>query len=505
MEGRSRISLIVLIVLVVPLVMVGCKGTRTAEIASLSGSKDHEHQTDQSPKAKGVVPPGEELPPSQELSTDAMEQKIAALKSKDDRAVIQALQDIQHLESPSQRERVRGLVRELLTSKNTSAEVRTEALRTWRPWVAEDLSPVIAAAESPYASVREAVADLLRGVSDPAANQVLQKLKSDTDSSVRAMAAEVLAEKLRASKSEEAIEALIADLGHPDGDRSAQAGMKLEQRGRKDRRVVDKLIATLKTSPNPHQRHSCATLIALTCAGTNPGQKKFASSVRAVYRQERNPDPAYEVGVEPLIEALEHDPEPMVREAAAFGLGMIGSEKAAPALGKALSDPDEHVRRRAAAALIIVPPDKVEKQLIHAAKDDPSPIVRRFAVEAMAGLSGTRAGDAVMLCLLDPDPEVRRYACEVLKRIGTRRQTQALVNLFEDPDEEVRWKAVDAVAQFADPEAAKPLMAALTDPSPRVALAAERGVHRLGIGARVLTKAERVTPRKAAPEGSKSG
>jgi HEAT repeat protein len=88
------------------------------------------------------------------------------------------------------------------------------------------------------------------------------------------------------------------------------------------------------------------------------------------------------------------------------------------------------------------------------------------------------------------------YACSVLKKVGTRAQTEALLKLFEDPDEDVRWKAVDAVASFADPEAKDELIATLNDPSARVALAAERGVHRLGIGTRVLTKDERFGARR---------
>jgi HEAT repeat protein len=155
-------------------------------------------------------------------------------------------------------------------------------------------------------------------------------------------------------------------------------------------------------------------------------------------------------------------------------------------------DPDPYVRRRAAAALIVVPPDGVQDQLKQSALHDPSPDVRRFAVEAMSNLKGDEAGYAVAACLRDPDAQVRLYACEVLKKIGTRKQTDALLRLFEDPDEDVRWKAVDAVAQFADPAAKDALIAALSDPSARVAQAAERGVHRLGIGARVLTKEERL-------------
>jgi HEAT repeat protein len=127
--------------------------------------------------------------------------------------------------------------------------------------------------------------------------------------------------------------------------------------------------------------------------------------------------------------------------------------------------------------------------------------VRRFSVEAMAQFTGDQAAYAVARSLRDGDPDVRLYACEVLGRIGTRKQTEGLIWLFDDPVDDVRWKAVDAVAHFADPSAKAALIGALDDPCPRVALAAERGVHRLGIRTRVLTREELAGARRPASKG----
>jgi len=498
MRGWLAVLIAAILMLTVPLVLVGCKGQagKTSSETASSAADEHEgeaHDQEQEGDAhehEGETAEGEEAaepgPPSDAAAL------IAQLKSGDDAKVMAVFSQMQQLKSDETRNALRDTIRELTLSNSSSAEVREAALGAWAAWVAEDPEPAYKAAESPHGPVRRAAANSLRGVQGPKVIEVLEKLKQDPDSSVKAVAAEVLAEHMRNAPDDKSIDVLIADLGHPDGDRSARAGMQLEQRGRVDRRVVTKLMDALRTSPNPAARHSCATLLGLTCAGTNPGQKRFASAVNATFRVDANPPPAYTEAAPALIQALANDAEPMVREAAAFALGMLGTPEASKPLARALSDPDQYVRRRAAAALVTVPPEEVKEELTRAARHDTSPAVRRFAVEAMSNLKGDEAGFAVALSLRDPDADVRMYACEVLKKIGTRKQTEALVWLFEDPDEDVRWKAVDAVARFADPNAKKALIAALNDPSPRVALAAERGVHRLGIGTRVLTKEEKL-------------
>jgi HEAT repeat protein len=489
MRNWRAMLVVAMLAVTVPLVLAGCKGQAGTPSSKTAAATPNEHEGHDHEEAAAK---SEETPFEEHATSDKVARLLEDLQSADDHRIVEALEGIIQIKVADERDQLKDAVRKLLLSPDSSAEVRVAAITAWKAWVATDPDPVLKAAQSPEAPVRAGAADALRKVKGPKVIEVLEKLKTDPDSSVKSMAAEVLAEHLQAEKSDNSIDLLIADLGHPDGDRSAQAGMKLEQRGRDDRRVATKLMATLRTSPSAAQRESCATVLALCCAGTSPGQRKFASSVKATFRANANPPPAYEAATPALIEALEKDPDPIVREAAAFGLGMLGSADAAKPLGRALSDPDPYVRRRAAAALIVVPPDGVQDQLKQSALHDPSPDVRRFAVEAMSNLKGDEAGYAVAACLRDPDAQVRLYACEVLKKIGTRKQTDALLRLFEDPDEDVRWKAVDAVAQFADPDAKDALIAALSDPSARVAQAAERGVHRLGIGARVLTKEERL-------------
>jgi len=60
-------------------------------------------------------------------------------------------------------------------------------------------------------------------------------------------------------------------------------------------------------------------------------------------------------GIDPLAATLAGDRSPLVREAAARGLGLIGSPKALPALQHAaMADPDRDVRHSAQFAAEVV-------------------------------------------------------------------------------------------------------------------------------------------------------
>ena len=474
-------------------VLAGCKTPSTTQTPAESDEAvteeagEHEHAADE----EGHPSEAEEDAPPSTAMAEARAAVLKVLETGDEQEKINAIEQVSGLTTAAHQAQARKLLHEILMDEETGPELQAAALAQWVPWAASDAEPVLRGAASPHVAVRLQAARVL-GAADPkTARPVLQKLKSDPDSTVQAVAVEALADALmRSQDDDDAVEALIVDLGDPEGGRSALAGMRLEQRGRSDHALVDRLTEALRTSTRPTQRASLATVIGLSAAGTSPGQERFAANVRRLTRGVAQPTEAYTKPVPTLCQVLETDPDPVVREAAAESLGMIGAAEGAAALGRALSDPDEHVRRRAAAALIVVPSENVKDDLVDAALHDPSAAVRRFSVEAMAGLDPDEAADSVALCLRDYDPEVRRYAAEVLGRIGTQRHTEALLWLFDDVDEDVRWKAVEAVAGFVDPNAKKPLINALWDPSARVALAAEKGVHALGIGKRILTKAE---------------
>ncbi len=465
----------------------GCKGSAGTTTAKQPETKTQEKQATPKQGEASAEKAKAEQPASTEIA------KLLGSSQVTDQ--LRGLETVTKLTATTDRAPFRDTVRKLCASDQP--EVQAAALTAWLPWAPSDSEPGLETAASPNPMVRVAAIHVLAAGPPLAGRQALTKLKDDPDSTVAAAASAAFAEAVSTSPDDAAIDLLIADLGHPEGDRSAQAGMKLEQRGRADRRVIDRLMLALQKSKSAPQRMSCVVVIGLACSGTSGGQEKFAARTKATYRVELKPVPAYTVPVPLLMKVVVSDPDPSVRTAAAEALGHLGDPQSATALAKALSDPDPTVRRRAASALIIVPPDPVKDVIVDAAKRDRAPEVRRFAVEAVAGLSDQReAALSVASCLRDGDADVRRYACEVLERIGTRELTPTLLPLFEDQDEDVRWKAVEAVASFVDPSAKEALANSLWDPSPRVALAAERGLHYLGIGKRVLTAEERTSPKR---------
>jgi HEAT repeat protein len=223
----------------------------------------------------------------------------------------------------------------------------------------------------------------------------------------------------------------------------------------------------------------------MICAGNNPSLDKFAQRAQATRHDQRTPVPPKLAGLDPMLRILTHDSYAPAREAAAQGLGYLGSAKAAPVLAKALSDPDKHVRRRAAAALETIPADAVAEQLADAAKNDKEAIVRSYAVRALGSIEPTpHVISALARATEDTAAEVRQNAADELGQLKVSEGLEPLVKLFNDPDEDVRWAAVRAVGDLQDRRATPYLVNALKDDVPQVSNAAERGLQKLGIGKR---------------------
>lgn len=340
-------------------------------------------------------------------------------------------------------------------------------------------------AEDEDSEVRLAVAESLEGApKHPVRTKLLEKLSKDSSAVVRAAAIRVRTQFEARSRQRKAWKQLIARLGQPEGDASAQAAIQIVVKGGENPRpMLKELVSALRQSKDPRQRHAIAMCIAMICAGENPQQEKFGRLARVTKKTAVRLHKAVAEGVEPLVEALQ-DEDPYVREIAAQGLGYIGDARAAAALGKALSDPVVHVRRRAAAALITVPAKAAQRALEKAARTDPDARVRRYAVEALGWIEDDSVVPTLIAAASDEDSHVRRFAAHELGRRKAREALDALLTLFDDPDEDVRWQAVLAVGKMRDPRATDALVKALDDPTPQVANAAERALQRLGIARR---------------------
>ena len=167
-----------------------------------------------------------------------------------------------------------------------------------------------------------------------------------------------------------------------------------------------------------------------------------------------------------LKRALEKDPSPKVREAAAFALGEITREsiKAAtdpqlvPLLTQALKDEAWPVRRSAAFALGCLEKDAAAAQEpLEAALRDAAPEVRQNAAWAL-GRVGPAALPKLREALRDGDAFVKRDAAQALNLfdpIPLRPALDDFLKLCHDDNSEVRRAAVAVLIRIVGPEDAK--------------------------------------------------
>ncbi len=373
-----------------------------------------------------------------------------------------------------------------LAKTNRNPGLRTAAIASLSTRADEFSTTLIALADDPDASVRDAAIGALarcsRGTPAQAKLEALVKspVPAIQSAAVRALTA------LREGAGANEIVALVGQLGDPEGDSSAQAAIALKIKGAPALPFLEKAI---RTSKDARQRHAATMCVALICAGTNPYQQRFGATVKATKKTATKPSPSNLKGL-PILEYALNDPDAMTREVAAQGLGYLGDPRAAVLLGKALSDPDTHVRRRAASALITTPSKSVQAQLTQTALHDADQTVRGFAVEALGWIGDASMAHALVQAAKDPSAEVRRRAAMQLGRTRDPATLQALVSLFKDPDEDVRWASVQAVAGMRDRAATQYLVAALDDPVPQVSNAAEAGLQKLGIPKQKLPGAD---------------
>jgi|GEM_PF-520648 len=166
----------------------------------------------------------------------------------------------------------------------------------------------------------------------------------------------------------------------------------------------------------------------------------------------------------------------ILRSHAAETLGQIGHAKGAPALIRALADPDAVVRANAAAALQRVGDLRAVKPLIKLLGDDDADVCSRAAT-TLGELGDAQAAAPLLPLLQRAEPEVRAAAAEALGRLGDEVAAEPLTQLFYDADENTRLKAVSAFRRFRSASAVNPLLQLLNDTNVAIR---QRAVDALG-------------------------
>ena len=201
---------------------------------------------------------------------------------------------------------------------------------------------------------------------------------------------------------------------------------------------------------------------------------------------------------------MSHGRQAWRRATAAFRLGDIGPESAAPALVEALTDPSRDVRIAAVRSLgHLRAPAAVEPLLRVAADhrvpdalvgwallqigspalptlrqltDHPDPRARAAAVQLIGLLGGAADAELVAAGLHDTSAEVREQAALALARIGTGRQLAGLVERLDDRVAAVREAAAMALGQLRDDRSVGALLAHIDADAFEVARAAAQAL-----------------------------
>ena len=180
------------------------------------------------------------------------------------------------------------------------------------------------------------------------------------------------------------------------------------------------------------------------------------------------------------------DPDPVVRQAAARGLGETRNRDAVPLLAKMLAtDGDETVRLTALGALVAIGDGSAVPSYVKALKDE-SELVRRSAAEALAGVRDRASLEALVEALgNDPSFKVRQSAAEALvdaaadgaadprrRDEGTDAESALIRALKSDESYQVRATAAEVLGRYKDGKAVDPLVEAMDDKSSQVRAAA---------------------------------
>ena len=195
-----------------------------------------------------------------------------------------------------------------------------------------------------------------------------------------------------------------------------------------------------------------------------PPQPKHPQPVRE--HEERSE--ADERAVIGLTAAL-GDGDPLVRLAAAEGLGGLEDPRAVEALSRALrSDESVEVRRMAAWALGEIEDAAGVPALSDALRSDRDDEVRRMAAWALGEIESATAVEALGAALKDQNPEVRKTAVWALGEIESPNGVPHLLPFLKDESAEIRSQAAWALGEIESPRAVAALSAAIDDREPKV-------------------------------------
>ncbi|WP_287128022.1 HEAT repeat domain-containing protein [Candidatus Cyanaurora vandensis] len=213
--------------------------------------------------------------------------------------------------------------------------------------------------------------------------------------------------------------------------------------------AVDPLLSALAHHPEPMVRRSVAKSLAILAAGTS---------------------------IAPLIHTLKFDPDLVTRNAAAGALCRIGVQAVDPLI-QLLTDPDEYVSGAAIWALGSIGPAALLTLLTYI--KDGNPQVRSGVVQALGSMGTDEVVPALQTALQDADAGVRASAARSVGNGRYKVCIPQLEMLLTDPDRQVRRDAAIALGEVEADHALPTLLSALSDPDVELRKAVVMALKRL--------------------------
>lgn len=171
--------------------------------------------------------------------------------------------------------------------------------------------------------------------------------------------------------------------------------------------------------------------------------------------------------VAPLVQALKHEKDGLIKYNAALALSKIGSPAMDPLL-ESMDYDDADVRLEAVWALGEIGDERAVEPLVEALKDEDW-YVRKQAATSLCNLKKEESVELLVNALGDGDWHVRKQAARILGTIGDARAAKPLARTLRDEDPVVQQEAAAALGRIGDPGAvADAILASLKHEDPFV-------------------------------------
>jgi HEAT repeat protein len=303
-------------------------------------------------------------------------------------------------------------------------------------------------ADSP--ALRQAAATALAKLKDASSFAIL----SDTLRSARPERIVAAIQFLESFEAEQANEALVGLLGHPDPRVRATAVSALGRRV--GARYADRLTPLLEDS-DPRVRSNVVEALA---AAEDPSLlEKLRPLLQDPSTRARVNTVLTIASIQGVAGALESLPlirelasgDTTARSTATYALGRLPLEQSMDLLAELLNDPELRIRCEAAQALGRIGTTHTIPHLVEALAGPPElrHATRRSLAAIVARSGPTSAQELMQTARRSDRPEIRSELADVLGRLKDPQVVETLIQLLNDPEWRVRWKVLKSFERLA--------------------------------------------------------